>query len=627
MMISNNRGKYTLIIGGFILIIIFILTTCKRFDPVRLLQLNSPRIVEMVDSTTVVVQAEITDLGENSEITPGFCWSEDKEPTMQDFTSSLPNINTWTTFSDTIRDLEEGTIYYLRAYVIDENAETFYSDSTVLFRTGQFLNPILSTDSVKVINATSARVFGSFVDQGNLDILQYGHCWSESQNPKVGVDSITRMTGTPDTDFSSLLAGLSPENDYYAISYAITSRDTVYADSSVKFTTKLPGINQPVILTDSSSSIKSTSAKAYGTIVKLGTDDVTQHGHCWSNEKNPTVLLTSKTELGSTNSTGSFESSLTGLVAMNTYYYRAYAMTNRDTVYGDEKSFKTSPTYVQPTLSNDTVIALDTSRATAYGIIEVLGSDEILQHGHCWNLNGEPTVESSFKTNFGSKMTTGTFESQMLDLIPDTVYYVRSYIITESDTIYGERTIIYRTPKPPPPPLTFTDDRDGQKYLMVQIGDQWWMVENLNYYVTDTSWYYEDDTLKYSEEYGRLYNWDAALNACPSGWKLPSDDDWKILEETLGMPTEELNSTGLRGTDQADQLKTGGSSGFNAKLSGIRYESGAFYGMNVDGYYWTSTSIYGSNAWYRRLYQSKSQINRIHGIKVLGLSVRCLKIE
>jgi PKD repeat protein len=79
---------------------------------------------------------------------------------------------------------------------------------------------------------------------------------------------------------------------------------------------------------------------------------------------------------------------------------------------------------------------------------------------------------------------------------------------------------------------TFTDPRDGQTYQTVEIGSQTWMAENLNY-ETSNSWTYNNDP-GYGNIYGRLYNWEAALSACPSGWHLPDKDEFNTLIVFLG---------------------------------------------------------------------------------------------
>ena len=81
-------------------------------------------------------------------------------------------------------------------------------------------------------------------------------------------------------------------------------------------------------------------------------------------------------------------------------------------------------------------------------------------------------------------------------------------------------------------PGTFTDPRDGRSYNAVQIGNQCWMAENLNYAGVDSRCFFGDS--RKCDAYGRLYQWDTATNACPPGWRFSERSDWHTLIFYLG---------------------------------------------------------------------------------------------
>ena len=185
---------------------------------------------------------------------------------------------------------------------------------------------------------------------------------------------------------------------------------------------------------------------------------------------------------------------------------------------------------------------------------------------------------------------------------------------------------------------TLTDDRDGQKYNTVKIGNQWWMAENLNYYTSSGSWYYNNDSSTYADTYGRLYDWETACNSCPTGWHLPTDEEWKTLEMYLGMSQSEADAEGWRGTDEGGKLKETGTahwispntgatniSCFTALPGGTGSSNGSFNFLCYNATFRTATEFNSSYAWCRSLNCGNAAVSRYYDNKSYGFSVRCVK--
>jgi uncharacterized protein (TIGR02145 family) len=149
------------------------------------------------------------------------------------------------------------------------------------------------------------------------------------------------------------------------------------------------------------------------------------------------------------------------------------------------------------------------------------------------------------------------------------------------------------------------------QFKSVRIGKQIWMAENLSIDVPGS--YLFNGKAEYEKKYGRLYTYEAALKACPAGWRLPSDADWDELTNALG--GEEI---------AANALRTGGSSGFNAPLAG--YANGSsFWFLEAYGGYWSADSYDNGHAWYRFFTNKDGSLTKTYFNKKYGFSVRCIK--
>ena len=136
---------------------------------------------------------------------------------------------------------------------------------------------------------------------------------------------------------------------------------------------------------------------------------------------------------------------------------------------------------------------------------------------------------------------------------------------------------------------TYSDQRDGQTYRWIKIGEQIWMAENLNYKTGD-SWCYDNKATN-CNKYGRLYNWKSATTACPDGWHLPSNAEWSILVDYLGGSKVAGSKLKETGTTHWQSPNTGAAneSGFSALPGGCHYTNGGFDSLGYYGYWWLAS--------------------------------------
>lgn len=204
-------------------------------------------------------------------------------------------------------------------------------------------------------------------------------------------------------------------------------------------------------------------------------------------------------------------------------------------------------------------------------------------------------------------------------------------LVTWVSTFYGQST--------EPKSGVFTDPRDGEVYQWVKIGNQIWMAENLRFKMDSGSWCWENKE-ENSKTRGRLYNWTAAMQAAPPGWHLPSDEEWKELEKTLGLTKEQADQEGFRADKdsllvgkikqidawpnqyEGKPLSITNETGFSAVITGF-YANDEF---THEGYtvWWTSDADQ-DKAWLRCIGFFNNTISRVKNPKKFAFAVRCVK--
>ncbi len=124
--------------------------------------------------------------------------------------------------------------------------------------------------------------------------------------------------------------------------------------------------------------------------------------------------------------------------------------------------------------------------------------------------------------------------------------------------------------------LNYVEDPDERVYPAALFGDCWWTLADWAY-ATAGSYVYNDPPNPPAGT-PRLYTLDAARQAAPASWSLPTVDDWSALIACFGDAAAAYTA-----------LIAGGPSGFAAGLGGLR-TGGSYLNQGGDGYYWTTSA-------------------------------------
>ncbi|QQS61037.1 MAG: hypothetical protein IPN70_04085 [Candidatus Moraniibacteriota bacterium] len=191
-------------------------------------------------------------------------------------------------------------------------------------------------------------------------------------------------------------------------------------------------------------------------------------------------------------------------------------------------------------------------------------------------------------------------------------------------------------------------DADGNRYGSIWVGTQCWLNRNLNVGTmlasastlptnngTIEKWCYDNNSANCISE-GGLYHWSEAMSwvttegaqgICPTGWHIPTDAEQNTLDQYLKDTLATCNASRSGAYDcisAGTKLKVNGISNMNIPLAGNRLTSGTFVVRGAYTYLWSS-SVSGSDAWYRNLNSGSDGVGRGPYSQAYGFSVRCLK--
>ena len=381
-----------------------------------------------ITTNSAVVGGNITDDGGDNLTERGIVYSTNHNPTTSN--TKITSGDGKGSFTCKLTDLQANTTYYVRAYAVNSKGAA-YGDE-VSFTTASYSLPSVTTTSASSVTTSSATVGGNVTADGGATVTERGVVYSTTQNPTTS--NSKKASGSGKGAFSVSLTGLLEGRTYYVRAYAVNSEGTSYGNQ-ISFTTNKTVV-LPTVTTATATQITETTAVTGGNVTADGNATVTERGVVYSTTQNPT---TSNSKKVSGSGTGSFTCNLTGLQANTTYYVRAYAVNSKGTAYGQEISFTTDKGILLPVLTT-TVTQITNNSAVVVGNITSDGGATVTERGivYCQLPNPDINHTNAICDIIRSGSGVGEFTCEMIDLPPDTKYYVRAYAINSKGVAYGE---------------------------------------------------------------------------------------------------------------------------------------------------------------------------------------------
>ena len=520
--------------------------------------------------------------------------------------------------------------------------------------------PTVNTLQATSISINSATLNGNASCECTMEAT--GFYYSKYEN---NITAHTATSSQTSGNFSCHLTGLEPNTTYYYKAFAIKGGQA-YTGQTLTFTTQAQSNNYDIRVTFTSN-VRNTVPTYYNYMyLPLDSVKVNNLTRQWE-----TTLIFPDTTMNIFHHNGAKNNVYENYSYGDNMYYTGY-VSYRGTVYTQ---------YTQRTLQTSTIQFLFYIPLCAdkYTNIDISDCEPITYNGVTYTHTGRyeighyQTVESCDSFVYLNVNINNTIFNNIYVTTCSDSYTWGNNTYTESGIYQQTYTSVHGCDSMVTLGLTlgngFTDERDGNSYCIVQIGDQIWMAENLRYLPsvyprTDESGYsnryyiynytgYDVEAAKATynySEYGVLYNCPAAQTACPAGWHLPSDSEWTELEiylqnngynfdgyidndnnrETHNVIGKALAST--TGWTTSDVNNSPGcipeknnSSGLNVKPAGWKSLNSQFRWINEEGGFWTSSLQSSSRGYDRYVHFARTHVTRSYNEKYLGMSVRCIQ--
>ena len=288
-----------------------------------------------VRSSSVTLNAEISEIGSPHFIEKGFCYSKSYNPTISDIRKVVPGEGRGP-YSIDITGLDYQTTYYVRAYLI-QGGQPIYGENVALTTT--WTDVEVRTFAATDIEAESAILRGELVNPGDPVCTEYGFVYSSSRTEPIISDKKIMFTSIQ-TTYSSLLENLTENTTYYVRTYAVQSGKVFYGDVTQFQTGTVPRVE--TLEVDGVYKMGQMSgggiyAILQGNVLSAGNPEYVERGFVYAVEdvlyNTPPTYENDRHVSAPTTGTGVYTGSTTSLKIYEWYVMRAYVKMRSGKIY------------------------------------------------------------------------------------------------------------------------------------------------------------------------------------------------------------------------------------------------------------------------------------------------------
>ncbi|MFA6652199.1 MAG: LamG-like jellyroll fold domain-containing protein, partial [Bacteroidales bacterium] len=317
------------------------------------------------------------------------------------------------------------SIIYVNAPEQQFTVQVTYSTAAV--------QPDVTTDGFGLDQAYRLHFRGTLVSNGGGSVVQHGHCWGTDPAPDPDNGYYSQLGSIGDGQTFVSYPETLPENGttWYYRAYATNEMGTAYGETQM-LDYRPPIMGNPVLQFNDF-----LQDKLIFRLNNVGGTPYSEHGFIWNNNGTVPEMDSDNVIYLGTKEEGSYIIHQMNDPDRGTRYtMRGFAVNDYGISYSDTVSLYIAVKPPEIT-TGENVSNISYYEAVLEGNIQTIGSESILDYGHCWSITPTPDISHN-RTKLGTTQYTGNYTSQAAGLLINTRYYYRAYIQTALDVYYGE---------------------------------------------------------------------------------------------------------------------------------------------------------------------------------------------